>query len=50
MAADLFVPFSDIDRPGLFEVTFYWGSWGSWGTYHYDYTKPQTTTLVTKTP
>jgi hypothetical protein len=47
---DLNLAFLDIAQPGRFDLTFYWGNWGNWGTYHYDYTKPQVTTIVTRSP
>ena len=31
------------------EITFLWATWG-WGTYHYDYTTPQSHTVVTRNP
>jgi hypothetical protein len=48
--ADLATAITDVDQPGRFELTFFWGDGSGWTTYHYDYGTPQMTTLVTKTP
>lgn len=44
---DLHIAISDIDTPELFDLTFNWTHWGTWGTYHYDYTTPAGSTVVT---
>lgn len=47
---DLNTALTGVDQPQLFNRTMNWATWGNWGTYHYDYIKPQTHTLVTRTP
>jgi hypothetical protein len=48
--ADFATAISDVDEPGRFDLTFFWGDGTGWATYNYDYGTPQMTTLVTKTP
>ncbi|HIA02404.1 MAG TPA: hypothetical protein EYN66_10910 [Myxococcales bacterium] len=46
VAAGFATAINNIGQPGLFKITHYWGNWGNWATYHYDYTKPQNSTIV----
>ncbi len=41
---------ASIDQAGRFDITFYNGARPTWNTYHYDYTTPQSVTIVTRTP
>lgn len=47
---DLDSALTGIDQAELFNETLYSGSWGKWGSYHYDYIRPQGTTIVTRVP
>ncbi len=47
---DFATAISEVDQPGRFELTFFWGDGSGWSTYHYDYGTPQVSTIVTRTP